>query len=215
MTEIKGNIVGQRVDVPDRDIEDLRTGPARITPKRALHVNLRENDGTELTAFPVSGSVSITGTVTVDTEFSTGTEIVDGERRPRCPQVAAFAMGYNEDDEEWNRSRHGTVHNLHTGDYEPNTGVSLRLEGASGSVPVGDSDPLPVSIPTTKEITNYDNTTSVPDIYIGWAAIGSADSGSVWRIQKWDYTGTNYTIRWADAGSQTNIWNSRASLTYT
>lgn len=43
----KGNIVGQRDDSP-ADIQDKQTGPARITPDRALHVNLRDNDGNEL-----------------------------------------------------------------------------------------------------------------------------------------------------------------------
>ena len=48
-----------------------RTGNTRITPNHALHVNLRNQAGTELTSFPVTGTffqatqpVSIAGTVT-------------------------------------------------------------------------------------------------------------------------------------------------------
>ena len=41
----KGNIVGERIDSLPTTIEDGQTGPALITPNRALHVNLRDNSG--------------------------------------------------------------------------------------------------------------------------------------------------------------------------
>jgi hypothetical protein len=51
-------------------------------------------------------------------------------------------------------------------------------------------------------------------IYLGEATIGSAESGSLWRIQEIN-TGTG-KIKWADGNdSFDNIWDNRAILTYT
>lgn len=51
--------------------------------------------------------------------------------------------------------------------------------------------------------------------YVGWAAPGTATSAASWRIQKIAVSGTVTTITWAD-GDQSfdNIWDNRASLTY-
>lgn len=51
--------------------------------------------------------------------------------------------------------------------------------------------------------------------YLGLAPINSANSAPVWQIKKLDYT-TGVDVRWAD-GNQgfDNVWDNRASLTYT
>lgn len=51
--------------------------------------------------------------------------------------------------------------------------------------------------------------------YLGLAPINSANSASVWQIKKLDYT-TGVDVRWAN-GNQgfSNVWDNRASLTYT
>lgn len=43
-----GNIVGQRNDGTVIDVDEGKDGAARITKKRALHVNLRNASGNEL-----------------------------------------------------------------------------------------------------------------------------------------------------------------------
>lgn len=53
--------------------------------------------------------------------------------------------------------------------------------------------------------------------YVGNAAPGSATSASVWQIRFITYDGNNnpLTITFANgSGSYTNIWNNRASYTY-
>ena len=50
--------------------------------------------------------------------------------------------------------------------------------------------------------------------YIGKAATGSATSGALWQVQKIDTT-TGTVITWADGnGDFDNIWDNRASLSY-
>lgn len=50
--------------------------------------------------------------------------------------------------------------------------------------------------------------------YVGKAAIGSSSASSVWQIKKIDET-SGTVITWADGNSSfDNIWDNRASLTY-
>lgn len=51
--------------------------------------------------------------------------------------------------------------------------------------------------------------------YLGLAAIDSNPASPVWRIKKLDFT-TGVVIRWADGNDNfDNIWNDRATITYT
>lgn len=55
---------------------------------------------------------------------------------------------------------------------------------------------------------------ATPVSYIGEAPVGSATSAAVWRIKKVDET-SGTIVTWADGNSQfDNIWDNRASLTY-
>lgn len=59
-----------------------------------------------------------------------------------------------------------------------------------------------------------DDTTTANTTYIGKAPIGSATSGTVWQIAKLD-TSSGLTKTWADGNSSfDNIWDNRASLSY-
>jgi hypothetical protein len=49
--------------------------------------------------------------------------------------------------------------------------------------------------------------------YVGEAAIGTATSAASWRIKKVDST-SGVVIQWAGAGTFNQIWDNRASLTY-
>jgi len=61
--------------------------------------------------------------------------------------------------------------------------------------------------------TRIDEATSTVT-YIGKAATGSTTSTSVWQVQKIDTT-TGTVITWADGnGDFDNIWDNRASLSY-
>jgi hypothetical protein len=51
--------------------------------------------------------------------------------------------------------------------------------------------------------------------YVGEAITGTALSAASWRIKRISVTGTVTLIEWADGnGSFDNIWNNRASLSY-
>lgn len=55
-------------------------------------------------------------------------------------------------------------------------------------------------------------------IYKGWADTGTTTSTPAWRIQKITFVGTDedVVIEWADGnGNFDNVWDNRASLTYT
>jgi hypothetical protein len=52
-------------------------------------------------------------------------------------------------------------------------------------------------------------------IYRGEATPGSLESAAVWRIQRIDIVGTDFTILYADGNNNfDNIWNNRATLSY-
>jgi hypothetical protein len=51
--------------------------------------------------------------------------------------------------------------------------------------------------------------------YIGKSVIGSSQAGAVWQISRLQTTGTVTLLQYADGdNSFDNIWNNRASLTY-
>lgn len=51
--------------------------------------------------------------------------------------------------------------------------------------------------------------------YIGWAVPGTLDAAATWRIMRMTLTGTVTAIEWADGDEDfDNIWDDRASLTY-
>lgn len=51
--------------------------------------------------------------------------------------------------------------------------------------------------------------------YLGEAVLGSAEGSAVWRLQKITEVGSLLTIIWADGNSNfDNVWNDRATLTY-
>lgn len=53
-------------------------------------------------------------------------------------------------------------------------------------------------------------------IYKGWAAPGSLDSASVWKIQKISFVGVDQDVskQWYDSGNYTGIWDDRTIYSY-
>jgi len=73
---------------------------------------------------------------------------------------------------------------------------------------------LPQSVIEATKATRLDEVSSSLT-YIGEADIGALDSSSKWLIKRMQKTGTVTKIEWADGNSrEDNIWDNRASLTY-
>lgn len=62
--------------------------------------------------------------------------------------------------------------------------------------------------------TIADTTTSSTYVYIGKSEIGAATSAAVWLVSRINKT-NGADIQWANAGDPDQIWDNRASLTYT
>lgn len=61
--------------------------------------------------------------------------------------------------------------------------------------------------------SRVDDQTSV--IYIGVAPMNSLSSDAVWSIKRLSISGSLYLIEWANGNDlNTNVWDSRASLSY-
>ena len=75
--------------------------------------------------------------------------------------------------------------------------------------------PITGSVSAVAYAKRYDQVDSL-NAYLGNSAVGSATSAAVWAIQKLVFTsGGSVTITWADGDSLfNNIWDNRASLTY-
>lgn len=68
---------------------------------------------------------------------------------------------------------------------------------------------------TPNYATKIDTTSTTDNIYIGKAAIGSSGASAVWQIKKLDISTIALDKTWADGDdSFNNVWNNRASLTY-
>lgn len=100
----------------------------------------------------------------------------------------------------------------------------------TGTVTVDDSTPLdvavsgtvPVSVAATLDVEQQPSLVvekidqaSATVTYIGQAAPGTATSAASWRIQRMSVSGTVTTLEYADGDLNfNNIWDNRASLTY-
>lgn len=82
------------------------------------------------------------------------------------------------------------------------------------STKFGDKRALDVNVEVQKEYATIIDDVS-PITYIGKAQAGSAKSGAVWQIKKMVETGPDLEITFADGNANfDNIWDNRASLTY-
>jgi len=109
---------------------------------------------------------------------------------------------------EHRRKNHGVKAVLIEG-YDPVTdtflpfGVTTNPDGTSG-LPTG----------TKNSATKIDDTTTAGVIYIGKAAVGSSAASAVWQIKKLDTNTLALDKTWADSGAFTQVWDNRASLSY-
>lgn len=58
-----------------------------------------------------------------------------------------------------------------------------------------------------------DDTSTSGVTYLGKSAPGTATSSANWKIAKID-TNTGTTMKWADSGKFSQVWDNRLSLTY-
>jgi hypothetical protein len=64
-------------------------------------------------------------------------------------------------------------------------------------------------------VARYDYDVNGHLIYMARASIGSLPGAAKWQITRFTYTGDNLILKeWADAGSFDNVWDNRASLSY-
>lgn len=82
--------------------------------------------------------------------------------------------------------------------------------------PAGNSSEAQVVRAVTKNLAmRVDDTTTANVVYIGHARIGEATDDAVWRIKRIDES-SGVVITWADGNASfDNVWDNRASLTYT
>lgn len=91
----------------------------------------------------------------------------------------------------------------------------MRLDIGSGTTEsqLSTSNPLPVSGTLTSSSYALRMDEGATYTYIGEAETGTATSAAEWRIKR--LTNADNTIVWADGNSSfDNIWDNRASLTY-
>ena len=82
----------------------------------------------------------------------------------------------------------------------------------AGAIGGGESE---LEVPYNKEV-DFDDVNDY--IYKGYAAVGSAKSAAVWRIERIEFVGVDgdVTVRYAnDIDTFTHIWDNRTSFTYT
>lgn len=95
------------------------------------------------------------------------------------------------------------------------TGTSADVNITNTSIPVTQNGSWTVTTLPTLYSKRYDQVSDVL-AYLGDASVGSATSGSVWRIQKLVFTTAgSVTITFADGNTNfDNVWDNRASLSY-
>lgn len=90
------------------------------------------------------------------------------------------------------------------------TDISGEVEGKRATV----SNPLAVSVSSSKVFATIIDEASATVTYVGKADPGTATSSALWQIQKID-TSSGTVITWADGdGDFDNEWDNRASLSY-
>jgi hypothetical protein len=126
-----------------------------------LLVNLGANNDVTVT-----GTVAVSGTVTVDTELPAAAALADDTSNPTVPAVGAFMMGMDSDGtSDWDRARLAKAHDVDSGaGTEYATGVSWRKSASGGSVEFGtSSDPVRVD-PTGSTTQPVSGTVAVSSI---------------------------------------------------
>lgn len=96
-----------------------------------------------------------------------------------------------------------------TSNKNPST-TDWEEHGATGDVSTGRRLKYVQEVPLDTLIDEVDANTT----YVGQASYGTATSSPLWRIKKITISGSITTIRFADNGRFTQVWDDRASLSY-
>ena len=90
--------------------------------------------------------------------------------------------------------------------------ISMSEHGRAGGVSTGDGFKTIRDIEEKTLIDESDSATT----YLGKAQMGASTSGASWQIKKISVASTVTTISYADGDNRyDNVWDDRASLTYT
>lgn len=93
---------------------------------------------------------------------------------------------------------------------------SVKITDGTNLLDVNADGSIQVQVASTVQYKVLLDDDGAGTIFIGEAQPGTLTSAASWRIKKIVESGAITTIGWADGNSNfDNIWNSRASLTYT
>lgn len=91
---------------------------------------------------------------------------------------------------------------------------SIRIGDGTTLVGVTATNELKVASTSVTYTTRVDEA-SATTTYIGKAVVGSSEASSAWQIQRITVSGTVSTFTYADGDENfNNVWNNRASLSY-
>lgn len=85
-----GNIEGQRIESGSADVEEGKKGSARITKQRALHVNIRDNEGVD-----VSGAGTNYAGTPADSQVAVGNGVA--AQIPASPPSVPYRIHFSVD----------------------------------------------------------------------------------------------------------------------
>ena len=141
------------------------------------------------------------------TDFNTAGVSIDLKRLYLITDVTANKIIYNFADPSVSAATiSGAVVTLSTLPYglSNSDGLNIVYEAIA-------TDPVPLVSLTSRT----DSTSTANVIYVGEAAIGSSESGSVWRVAAVTINSGIMSYKYANNGYFTSSWANRTSLSYT
>lgn len=107
----------------------------------------------------------------------------------------------------------GTEYALATRLVTPLLGVGVNIVNQENNLVVDIASSVPLQVTSASFATRLDEASAVIT-YVGNAAPGSPTSGAVWQIKRLNST-AGLVVEFANGNSDfTNIWDNRASLSY-
>lgn len=160
----------------------------------------------------ITGVMTVSGTV--DTELPAAAALADDVANPTLPSVGAYLVGYNRTNNDWDRV---VVSRTNADGLASHSAGNLVVQARQIAFNGSTWDRIRGNKEAGLHVTGAPLAVRLDDgetyLYVGKAIVGSATSGAVWQVQR--ITQADTTIVWADGnGSFDNIWDNRASLSY-